>query len=100
MRSLASGIVLGFLVTFDGFMFPNAGTSTVSEAVAAVAVSDVFNDFPSGLRVESGDSLDLLSTIESIDTSSTEKGAAVPHANSLLPIGWSAKSPLTGAPGS
>ena len=56
---------------------------------AAVAVSDVFNDLPSGLRVESGDSLDLLSTTESIDTSSVESGngAAAPHANSLLPMG-------------
>ena len=46
------------------------------------------SDFPSGLRVESGDSLDLLSTPESIDTSSTESGngAATPLAHSLLPM--------------
>ena len=40
----------------------------------AVATPDVFNDLPSGLRVESGDSLDLLLAGDSILTSSTESG--------------------------
>ena len=35
----------------------------------AVATPDVFNDLPSGLRVESGDSLDLLSADDSMLTS-------------------------------
>ena len=40
----------------------------------AVATPDVFNDLPSGLRVESGDSLDLLSADDSMFTSSVESG--------------------------
>ena len=39
-----------------------------------VAVPDVFKDSPSGVRVESGDSLDLLSTGISMLTSSDESG--------------------------
>ena len=50
-----AGTVLGLLVTFDGFILPAVDTSTVSVAGTAEAVSVVFNDFPSGLRVESGD---------------------------------------------
>ena len=98
MRNLASGIVLGLLVTFDGFMPPTVDTSTVSVTAVAVAVSDVFSDLPSGLRA--GYSLDLLSTTESIDTSSVDsgKGAAAPHAYSLLPMGWSVMSTLTEVP--
>ena len=39
-----------------------------------MATPDVFHDLPSGLRVESGDSLDLLSADGSILTSSIESG--------------------------
>ena len=40
----------------------------------AVVGPDVFKDLPSGLRVESGDSLDLLSADNSMFTSSDESG--------------------------
>ena len=43
-------------------------------AFVAVATPDVFSDLLSGLRVESGDSLDLLSAGVSILASSTETG--------------------------
>ena len=43
-------------------------------ALVAVATPDVFRDLPSGLRVESGDSLDLLSAGASMFTSSSEVG--------------------------
>ena len=43
-------------------------------APVAVATPDVLRDLPSGLRVESGDSLDLLSAGASIITSSSEVG--------------------------
>ena len=47
---------------------------TTGSSVVAVATPDVFNDLPSGLRVESGDSLDLLSAGVSMLTSSVETG--------------------------
>ena len=47
---------------------------TTGSAIVAVATPDVFSDLPSGLRVESGDSLDLLLAGASILTSSTKTG--------------------------
>ena len=63
--------------------------------------SDVFSDLPSGLRVESGDSLDLLSAVDSIDTSSEELGkggttspdAATPPLMGLLDMSLEAEVP-------
>ena len=40
----------------------------------AISGSEVFNDLPSGLRVESGDSLDLLFADDSMFTSSVVSG--------------------------
>ena len=45
-----------------------------SSVDVAGATPDVFNDLPSGLRVESGDSLDLLSADDSMFTSPDESG--------------------------
>ena len=59
MRDLASETVLGLLIMLVGFALSAVDFSSVSAVVEAVVVSDVFRDFPSGLRVESGDSLDL-----------------------------------------
>ena len=49
-----------------------SATETAPSMVVAVATLDVFSDFPSGVRVESGDALDLLSADDSFYTSSIE----------------------------
>ena len=62
MRDLASGIVVGLFVVVDGFAVSALFSPTALESSSVVAASDVFGNFPSGFRVESGDSRDLLST--------------------------------------
>ena len=85
MRSLvsATSLALQRIVRISGaasllsshVAAPTAYTLDVALSVGvAVATPDVFNDLPSGLRVESGDSLDLLSADDSILTSSAESG--------------------------
>ena len=54
---------------------PNAASQRTGSSSVATATPAVFNDLCSGLRVESGDSLDLLSTDDSILTSGTDVGA-------------------------
>ena len=47
---------------------------TTGSSFVAAATPDVFNDLPSGLRVESGDPLDLLSADFSMFAFSIEVG--------------------------